>query len=168
MRRSAPRADRNGNAADDAGRPSGRSRRSHRPRRATGPLPKPWNPDTPKPPTTGASHALRTTRATHADDPEATIWDSATPQLLFGKPDLDRIRAGRPTVEGADGGPVEAGLTAYDQVVDIFGELAVCRHWVRVDYHDRPSALLRNTAVLRRADGRWLITHLHEDQQDAG
>ncbi|QNJ39016.1 YybH family protein [Streptomyces buecherae] len=101
-------------------------------------------------------------------DPEATIWDSATPQLLLGKPDLDRIRARRPTAEGADGGPVEAGLTAYDQVVDVFGELAVCRHWVRVDYHDRPSALLRNTAVLRRADGRWLITHLHEDQQGAG
>ncbi|GAA4658698.1 nuclear transport factor 2 family protein [Streptomyces youssoufiensis] len=101
-------------------------------------------------------------------DPEATIWDSATPQLLIGKPDLDRIRAGRPTAEGDGGGPVEAGLTAYDQVIDVFGELAVCRHWVRVDYHDRPSALLRNTAVLRRADGRWLITHLHEDQQGAG
>ncbi len=101
-------------------------------------------------------------------DPEATIWDSAAPQLLLGKPDLDCIRARRPTTEGDGGGPVEAGLTAYDQVIDVFGELAVCRHRVRVDYHDRPSALLRNTAVLRRADGRWLITHLREDQQGAG
>ncbi|MBB5935505.1 nuclear transport factor 2 family protein [Streptomyces zagrosensis] len=100
-------------------------------------------------------------------DPEATVWDSATPQLLLGKPALDQVRAQRPAAERAGGGPVEAGLTAYDQVIDVFGELAVCRHWLRIDYRDRPSGLLRNTAVLRRAHGGWLITHLHEDGQAA-
>lgn len=37
-------------------------------------------------------------------DPEATVWDSGTAGLLFGKPDLDRVREGRPT---GGVGPVE-------------------------------------------------------------
>jgi ketosteroid isomerase-like protein len=97
-------------------------------------------------------------------DPEATVWDSATPELLCGKSELDRIRDGRPT---GDGAPTETGLTAYGQVVDIFGDLAVARYWLRVDYRAAPPDLARNTAVLRRAhpDGHWLVVHLHEDIQ---
>ncbi|MFD4523824.1 YybH family protein [Streptomyces sp. NPDC058470] len=97
-------------------------------------------------------------------DPEATVWDSATPELLCGKTELDRVRESRPTTDGA---PAETGLTAYDQVVDVFGDLAVARYWLRVDFRTAPPQLARNTAVLRRAhpDGHWLVVHLHEDIQ---
>ncbi|MPY33860.1 nuclear transport factor 2 family protein [Streptomyces adustus] len=97
-------------------------------------------------------------------DPEATIWDSATPGLLCGKTDLDRVRDGRPTAEA---GPAEVALTAYDQVIDVFTDLAVARYWLRVDFRAAPPELVRNTALLRRDtdSGAWLIVHLHEDVQ---
>ena len=97
-------------------------------------------------------------------DPEATIWDSATPELICGRAELNRVRDARPT---PDDGPAETGLTAYGQVVDVFGDLAVARYWLRVDFRAAPSELARNTAVLRRAhsEGRWLVVHLHEDIQ---
>ncbi|MBK3571163.1 DUF4440 domain-containing protein [Streptomyces sp. MBT62] len=95
-------------------------------------------------------------------DPEATIWDSATRELIRGRTELNRVRDGRPTSED---GPEETGLTAYDQVVDVFGDLAVARYWLRVDYRAAPPELARITAVLRRAGsgGHWLVVHLHED-----
>ena len=97
-------------------------------------------------------------------DPEATIWDSATPELIRGRTELNRVRDSRPTAED---GPAETGLTAYGEVVDVFGDLAVARYWLRVDFRTAPSELARNTAVLRRAhsDGHWLVVHLHEDIQ---
>ncbi|MGW3103983.1 DUF4440 domain-containing protein [Streptomyces sp. NPDC001100] len=95
-------------------------------------------------------------------DPEATIWDSATRELICGRTELNDVRDGRPTSEG---GPDETGLTAYDQVVDVFGDLAVARYWLRVDYRAAPAELARITAVLRRGrpGGHWLVVHLHED-----
>ncbi|MFD0065644.1 DUF4440 domain-containing protein [Streptomyces sp. NPDC056637] len=106
-------------------------------------------------------------------DPEATIWDPAAEPLLLGKPDLDRVRDERP--ESGDG-PVGSGLRPYDPVVDVFGDTAVLRYWLRVAYAPGPDGtplrpeLLRNTAVLRKDPtvGRWLIVHLHEDVRQAG
>ncbi|GGY41331.1 YybH family protein [Streptomyces tanashiensis] len=105
-------------------------------------------------------------------DPEATVWDSGTAGLLFGKPDLDRVREERPA--GGEG-PVETGLEPYGQVVDVFGDIAVLRFWLRVDFAPDPSAgelcpeLVRNTAVLRQGvDAGWRIVHLHEDVQQPG
>lgn len=105
-------------------------------------------------------------------DPEATVWDSATAGLLFGKPDLDRVREERPA--GGEG-PVETGLEPYGQVVDVFGDIAVLRFWLRVDFAPDPAAgelrpeLVRNTAVLRQGtDAGWRIVHLHEDVQQPG
>jgi ketosteroid isomerase-like protein len=97
-------------------------------------------------------------------DPEATIWDSATAELICGRAELNRVRDARPT---PDDGPAETGLAAYGQVVDVFGDLAVARYWLRVDFRAAPTELARNTAVLRRAhpEGRWLVVHLHEDIQ---
>ncbi|MFG2780024.1 DUF4440 domain-containing protein [Streptomyces prunicolor] len=99
-------------------------------------------------------------------DPEATVWDSATPELICGRTELNRVRDARPT---SDDGPAETGLTAYGQVVDVFGDVAVARYWLRVEFREAPPELARNTAVLRRArpDGDWLLVHLHEDIQSA-
>ncbi|MCJ1676158.1 nuclear transport factor 2 family protein [Streptomyces sp. APSN-46.1] len=105
-------------------------------------------------------------------DQEATVWDSGTAELLFGKPDLDRVREERPT---AGKGPTETGLETYGQVVDVFGDIAVLRFWLRVEFAPDASAgelrpeLVRNTAVLRRGgDARWRIVHLHEDVRQPG
>jgi ketosteroid isomerase-like protein len=104
-------------------------------------------------------------------DPEATVWDSATPRLACGRTELDRVRDGRPAAGEA---PRESGLTAYDHVIDVFGDLALARYWLRVDFHApapdavHPPALVRNTAVLRRTGTGWLMVHLHEDVQRAG
>ncbi|MGW1783679.1 DUF4440 domain-containing protein [Streptomyces sp. NPDC002143] len=99
-------------------------------------------------------------------DPKATIWDSATPELVCGKGELDHVRDARPPSAVS---PAEAGLTAYGQVIDVFADLAVARYWLRVDFHAAPPELARNTAVLRRggSDAAWLIVHLHEDVQGA-
>ncbi|MEU6660186.1 DUF4440 domain-containing protein [Streptomyces sp. NPDC046821] len=104
-------------------------------------------------------------------DPEATIWDPADENLLLGKPDLDRVRSERP----ADG-PVTRSPRPFDPVVDVFGDTAVLRYWLRVAFEPGPDGaplrpeLIRNTAVLHRdpEGGRWLIVHLHEDVRQAG
>ncbi|MFI6648994.1 hypothetical protein ACIBI8_15410 [Streptomyces sp. NPDC050529] len=91
---------------------------------------------------------------------------------LCGKTDLDRIRDERP----APGeGPHATGLEAYDPVIDVFGDLALLRYWLRVDFAPdgsgaplRPETV-RNTAALRRYEDQvWRIVHLHEDVQQAG
>ncbi|MDW6066176.1 DUF4440 domain-containing protein [Streptomyces sp. FXJ1.4098] len=125
-------------------------------------------------------------------DPGATVWDSAAEPLLLGKSDLDRLRAERPA---AGDGPEETGLDAYDPVIDVFGDLALVRYWLRVDFAPAPDGgrlrpeLVRNTALLRKggdgeggdgvgddgkgddgkgADGTWRIVHLHEDVRQPG
>ncbi|MFE7706509.1 nuclear transport factor 2 family protein [Streptomyces sp. NPDC057486] len=111
------------------------------------------------------------TRIDRALDPEATVWDSAADPLLLGKPDLDRIRDARPA---AGAGPVETGLTAYDRTVDVFGDIAVLRFWLRVDFEPAADGganspeLIRNTVILHRAGESWRIVHLHEDVRQPG
>ncbi|MGW3564185.1 YybH family protein [Streptomyces sp. NPDC000941] len=109
-------------------------------------------------------------------DPGATVWDSAAEPLLLGKADLDRLRDERPTAgDGAGDAPEETGLDAYDPVIDVFGDLALVRYWLRVDFAPaldggrlRPE-LVRNTALLRKGgDGTWRIVHLHEDVRQPG
>ena len=96
--------------------------------------------------------------------PDATIWDSDAPQLLHGKADLDRVRNTRP-VTSAD--QAETVLTPHDQVIDVFGDLALARYWLRVELPSKTVHLVRNTALLARAHDnetdRWLFIHLHED-----
>ncbi|MGW9213338.1 DUF4440 domain-containing protein [Embleya sp. NPDC055664] len=98
--------------------------------------------------------------------PEATIWDSAAPELLFGRADLDRIRAERPV--GPDA-PVVTGIHASDEVIDIWDDTALARYNLRVDFAPAadgtvlPSEHIRNTAVARRFPQGWLVVHNHED-----
>ncbi|WP_426405150.1 nuclear transport factor 2 family protein [Streptomyces sp. R-07] len=104
-------------------------------------------------------------------DPAATIFDSARPDLIRGKAELDEVRRARP----APGeGPVEESVEAVRPVIDVFGELALVRYWLIVTF--RPDSqgrslvpeTVRNTAVLIRASGRWRILHLHEDVVQTG
>ena len=92
------------------------------------------------------------------------IWDSDAPQLLHGKADLDQVRNTRPATSADQ---AETVLTPHDQVIDVFGDLALARYWLRVELPSKTVHLVRNTALLARAPGnetdRWLFIHLHED-----
>lgn len=97
-------------------------------------------------------------------DPDATVWDSAVPELLRGRADLDRVRDARPTGRDA---PEVAELRPYDEVIDVWGDTAVARYWLRVSFaagggNPPPEELVRTTAVLRRTGGEWRVVHLHE------
>ncbi|MEU4548522.1 nuclear transport factor 2 family protein [Nonomuraea dietziae] len=90
--------------------------------------------------------------------PEATIFDSAAPDLITSRAQLDKVRDARPT-----DGPAETGLHAYDEVVDVWGDTALARYLLRVDYATGEPEIVRTTTVLRRFDGEWLIVHVHEN-----
>ncbi|MGV9307076.1 MULTISPECIES: nuclear transport factor 2 family protein [unclassified Nonomuraea] len=90
--------------------------------------------------------------------PEATIFDSAAPDLITSRAQLEKVRDARPT-----DGPQETGVTAYDEVVDVWGDTALARYLLRVDYATGASETVRTTTVLRRSDDEWLIVHVHEN-----
>jgi ketosteroid isomerase-like protein len=90
---------------------------------------------------------------------DATLWDSAEPALAVGKAGLDEVRARRP----ADG-PQVSDLQANLLRIDVWDDIAVSRHELRVVFADgRPDENVRNTGVWRRRDGQWLVVHNHED-----
>jgi ketosteroid isomerase-like protein len=90
--------------------------------------------------------------------PEATIWDSADPTLITSREQLEKVRDARP----ADG-PAEIGLRAYDEVVDVWGETALARYLLRVDFAEGEPEIVRTTTVLRLHEDAWLIVHVHEN-----
>ncbi|NRQ39711.1 DUF4440 domain-containing protein [Nonomuraea sp. NN258] len=90
--------------------------------------------------------------------PDATIWDSAEPGLITSRAQLDRVRDARPS-----DGPAETGVRACDEVVDVWGDTALARYVLRVDFAHGEPELVRTTSVLRRAGGEWLIVHVHEN-----
>ncbi|AXE22219.1 DUF4440 domain-containing protein [Streptomyces globosus] len=104
-------------------------------------------------------------------DPEATIWHSEAEELLLGRKDLDRLRAGR---DATAAGPAVAAYRAHDPVTDVSGHMAVVRYWLEVQYVPAADGAtlcperVRNTAVLRRSAGVWRIVHLHEEVWVAG
>ncbi|MGY0064319.1 hypothetical protein ACWY4P_49170 [Streptomyces sp. LZ34] len=70
---------------------------------------------------------------------------------------------------------METAANAYGPVADVFGDMALLRYWLRVDFAAAPGGgalrpeLVRNTAVLRKgAGGAWRIVHLHEEVRQAG
>ena len=93
--------------------------------------------------------------------PDATVWDSAHEPLVRGRDELDAVRDAR-----APGGPAPIELDAQDQVIDVFGDVALVRH-VLVARFAPDTGLdderIRNTSVWRRLDGHWLCIHNHED-----
>jgi ketosteroid isomerase-like protein len=90
--------------------------------------------------------------------PGATIWDSASEPLIRGRRELDAVRDARP----ADG-PRPSRLDAVDPVIDVFGDIALVRHVLLVEFDGEPAERIRNTSVWRKLDGRWLCVHNHED-----
>ncbi|MFI7535324.1 DUF4440 domain-containing protein [Streptosporangium sp. NPDC049376] len=90
--------------------------------------------------------------------PEATIWDSAEQVLITSREQLDKVRDARP-----QDGPAETGLRVHDEVVDVWGDTALARYLLRVDFAQGVPEIVRTTAVLRRSGDEWRIVHLHEN-----
>ncbi|MFI6502995.1 nuclear transport factor 2 family protein [Nonomuraea typhae] len=88
--------------------------------------------------------------------PDATIFDSAHPDLITTRDQLNKVRDARPE-EG------QVTLSAYDEVVDVWGETALARYVLRVAFAPGAAEIVRTTSVLRRVDGEWLIVHVHEN-----
>ena len=110
----------------------------------------------------------------------------SVPHGSLARPGASPVAAGAVSGDG----PKETGLDAYDPVIDVFGDLALVRYWLRVDFAPAPDGgrlrpeLVRNTALLRKgddgkggngkggddkgADGTWRIVHLHEDVRQPG
>ena len=65
----------------------------------------------------------------------------------------------------AAAGPAVVGLDAADPVIDVWGDVALARHWVTVRFAGdaAPPQDVRVTTVWRLVDGRWLAVHNHED-----
>jgi ketosteroid isomerase-like protein len=93
--------------------------------------------------------------------PEVTLWDSAAEPLVLGLDGLARLRRGRPAPDA--GGPVVTAIEAGDPLFDLLGDLVVLRHRLTVRFSAGADERVRNTSVWRRADGRWLMLHNHED-----
>ena len=89
-------------------------------------------------------------------DPAATIWDSAEPDLIRGKDELDALRRRRPPSTPPD------ELAASDPVIDVWGDVALVRHLLTV-VEGEQTTRIRNTSVWRRRAGSWLVVHNHED-----
>lgn len=89
-------------------------------------------------------------------DPAATIWDSAEPDLIRGKDELDALRGRRPPSTPPD------ELAATDPVIDVWGDVALVRHLLTV-VEDGKTTRIRNTSVWRRRGDTWLVVHNHED-----
>jgi ketosteroid isomerase-like protein len=92
---------------------------------------------------------------------DVTIWDSAHEPLVRGKQALDAVRDARPAE-----GPSPTRLDATEPVIDVFGDIALVRHVLAVEFGPDTgvaSGRIRNTSVWRRIDGAWLCVHNHED-----
>ena len=96
--------------------------------------------------------------------PDATFWDTDEAELIRGRAQLDAARDRRPA-DGAAGSARVAALDAVDPVVDVWGDVALARHWVTVRFADdsAPPQDVRVTTVWRRVNGEWLAVHNHED-----
>lgn len=92
---------------------------------------------------------------------DGTMWDSDHVPLIHGLDGLNVVRAARPSGEGAIR-PI--GLKALEPVIDVWGDTALTRHVLVVEFGDAaPDETARVTGVWRRIDGRWLNVHNHED-----
>ena len=98
-------------------------------------------------------------------DEHVTIWNHDHAPLLYGRADLDAVRAARVDVPAT--GPAVTSLTPRDVLVDGAGEVAWCRHLLDVGYADGTSSTARVTDVLRRSGDGWLICHHHEQELPA-
>ncbi|CAB4817860.1 MAG: DUF4440 domain-containing protein [Actinobacteria bacterium] len=94
---------------------------------------------------------------------DCTVWDSSERDMAFGLKGLNEVRGRRPNDPTA---PQVARIDAADPVIDIYGDFAVARHYLKVVYIDNasPTREIRNTGIWRKFPQGWQIIHNHEDE----
>ncbi len=93
--------------------------------------------------------------------PDVTIWDSEEVPLVRGTAGLEALRDRRPAGPGV---PRVTAIEAVDPVIDVWGDVALCRHVLTVRFSDgAPPQTVRNTGVWRRGADGWQLAHNHED-----
>lgn len=100
-------------------------------------------------------------------DPEATVWDVFTPQLIRGKEERDKFHADDQKQMRARG-PLT--LSIDEPVVDAWADTAIARYHLRYKY-EPPNAMegkVRITDVFRNVNGKWMIVHHHEGAMPTG
>lgn len=96
-------------------------------------------------------------------DPQLTMFDSASPDLLTGFDELNALRAARTPEEATD-----LTLTVLDPRIREVEGTIVATWWLRIDGKDSEGTSVipeycRNSAVLLRREDALVIAHLHED-----
>jgi len=95
---------------------------------------------------------------------DCTVWDSEERDLAIGLAGLNEVRARRPIDDSA---AVVENIEAYDPVIDIYGDIAVARHYLRVSFPNdtaKPSFEIRNTGIWKKFPVGWQLIHNHEDE----
>lgn len=96
---------------------------------------------------------------------DCTIWDSDETELSLGLAGLNAIRARRPAPADR---PKVTEIESLNPVIDVYGDFAVCRHWLVVHFADgRKPEHIRNTGVWRKFPQGWQLIHNHEDDVTA-
>ena len=92
---------------------------------------------------------------------ECTIWDSSERDMAFGLAGLNAVRARRPK---NDSGPQAEKIDATEPVIDIYGDFAIARHYLKVTSMDNasPSREIRNTGIWSKYPYGWQLRHNHE------
>ena len=94
---------------------------------------------------------------------DCTVWDSSERDMAFGLKGLNEVRGRRPNDTNA---PQVEKIDASDPVIDIYGDFAVARHYLKVVYinSSSPTREVRNTGVWRKFPQGWQLIHNHEDE----
>ena len=94
---------------------------------------------------------------------DCTVWDSTERDLAFGIKGLNEIRGRRPNDPNA---PQVEKIDATDPVIDVYGDFAIARHYLKVVYKNNasPTREVRNTGIWRRFSQGWQLIHNHEDE----
>lgn len=94
---------------------------------------------------------------------DCTVWDSSERDMAFGLKGLNEVRGRRPNDTNA---PQVEKIDASDPVIDIYGDFAVARHYLKVVYKNNssPTREVRNTGVWRKFPQGWQLIHNHEDE----
>jgi ketosteroid isomerase-like protein len=95
-----------------------------------------------------------------ADD--VTLWDSVERDLVVTLDGLNQLRDRRPAPTPTT--PKVVAINPIKPHITVHGDIAIVRYEFTVEFDQGlPPELIRNTAVWRRAGGRWQVIHNHED-----
>ncbi len=94
-------------------------------------------------------------------DPDSTVWDVFTPQLIRGTEERNKFHADDQEQMQARG-PLT--LTVEDPEVSSWDDTAIAMYYINYSY-EPPNAMggrARITDVFRRINGKWMVVHHHE------